>query len=275
MRTNNLTRSALALAVLAATLVVVAPASAQEEQELQDEQEGCEPVVDYAFRNEGNATVELDEVQAGENVTVLFELQGCGETELSFVSHTMGLAMASSVFDSDTGVFTDGTGSLTIQVPDCTFELDFVFGSVIEAGGSTLYDVRGDLIAAAQGGVGLCLPDVELPDVTCPSLTAKANGDGSIGLEVDAAATAGALLLYRAAGDDGMELIALVDGTAYLDTETEVGVTYRYAVVAVLGELEEECGVVEVTSIPVFPGALGMVAATTIGLLGYLASRRR
>ncbi len=66
------------------------------------------------------------------------------------------------------------------------------------------------------------------------------------------------------------------DATSFIDMDTEVGVTYRYDVRPVDEGVEsEDCGVVEVTAIPVFPNAVAGAVAIGASLAGYVALRRR
>jgi hypothetical protein len=72
---------------------------------------------------------------AGDTVTAVFTLSGCGEKQVSFVSYNTTAdhnLPDQTVFDSDTGTLTAGSHSLTIQVPPCYFQIDLVYGPVIE-----------------------------------------------------------------------------------------------------------------------------------------------
>jgi hypothetical protein len=98
-------------------------------------------------------TVPLDgaHVHSGDTLTVKFTLNdGCSERRLSFAAYNtttnQGDLDAQTLFDSDTGVFGMGEHSLTVTVPPCYFQLDFVFGTVIEkfdtAHGGPTYHTR-------------------------------------------------------------------------------------------------------------------------------------
>lgn len=101
----------------------------------------------------------------------------------------------------------------------------------------------------------------------CPTgLGATANADGSITVRIDAEN----VTLFRAVGDGEFEAVAFVEDGTYVDTDTEVGLTYTYAV-----DLDEEECKVQVTAIPVFPGAVAAGLAIGLGVLGYVGLRRR
>jgi hypothetical protein len=101
-------------------------------------------------------------VYQGDQVTVKFYVTR-NDTEASFVSYTApdpyfdaNRASMQEVFDSATGVFDIGWRSLTIDVPDSYFQVDFVCGAVIDvlgpAGSNIFYTPQGRLIDAHNGG---------------------------------------------------------------------------------------------------------------------------
>jgi hypothetical protein len=100
----------------------------------------------------------LDTVQSGDDVRVHFTLApGCENVRVSFVSyntdanHTLD---TQTVFDSDTGSFT-GEGNLTISLPKCFWQVDLVFGDVIEhfdTQKGVTYHGQNRFIDGAQGG---------------------------------------------------------------------------------------------------------------------------
>lgn len=112
------------------------------------------------------------------------------------------------------------------------------------------------------------------PSVTdeCPpgSLSATAHEDSSISVsavDLDQDAT-----LMRSDGGEFVEVATLsAESDTFVDTDTEIGVTYTYQLV-IDGEV---CDLIEVTAIPVFPGLIGAALATGLGLLGYIGLRRR
>jgi hypothetical protein len=116
-------------------------------------------------------------------------------------------------------------------------------------------------------------PDDEDPvPEKCPpgTLSATPNGDGSITVQVSDLEVNATLM--RSDGGD-FEAVASFNATSdtYLDTDTEVGVTYTYQLV--IGR--EVCDEIEVTAIPVFPGLIAAALATGLGVLGYIGLRRR
>jgi hypothetical protein len=103
-------------------------------------------------------------VSSGDTLKVCFTLKsGCAPTILSLVSYKapgptfdMNTAHLQTVYDMQSGVFTDGgTCCLTVVIPDCYFQVDFVYGCVIhQLGPGNLYGGR--LIDQENGGKGAC-----------------------------------------------------------------------------------------------------------------------
>ncbi|MEA2646271.1 MAG: hypothetical protein QOE92_1354 [Chloroflexota bacterium] len=91
-----------------------------------------------------NGTTELDDISGklnpGDHVKAIFTLAaGCSNQQLSLISYKApsatfdeNTADQQTVFDSDTGFFNAGEGSLEVDVPGCFFQVDFVRGPVIE-----------------------------------------------------------------------------------------------------------------------------------------------
>src|SRR5262245_57137586 len=77
--------------------------------------------------------------KSGGTATVLFNVEsGCQGVEVSWVSSTSthptwdeSWALEEKVFDSVTQTFPEGHQSLTVKMPDCYYELDFVYGKPI------------------------------------------------------------------------------------------------------------------------------------------------
>jgi len=108
----------------------------------------------------------LQGLTAGGTASVTFTMSnGCTGKELTLVSYTAPSATYSAdtasqqeVFSVKTGTYTNGSFTLSVAVPSCFFQVDFVTGSVIEhlgpAGSSNFYGSR--LIAGANGGMTAC-----------------------------------------------------------------------------------------------------------------------
>lgn len=105
-------------------------------------------------------------VVAGGVATINFTV-GSGCADLSFVSYTMPSATYSAaeasqqvLFDSTSATFQTGPGTMTVNVPNCFFQLDFVYGAPIRqlgpAGSSNFYGVQGRLIVSGTGGTTAC-----------------------------------------------------------------------------------------------------------------------
>lgn len=116
-------------------------------------------------------------------------------------------------------------------------------------------------------------------DPCAPELTATAQDGPRVALQWTAVAIADGYNVYRAQGEeDQMELIGSTDASTqgFSDSDVEAGVVYRYAVTAVVdGEERSPCNVVEVTAIPNFPTAFGVMAAAALGVGAYAMMRRK
>jgi hypothetical protein len=109
-------------------------------------------------------------VKPGDTVKVDFEVaEGCEDVELSLVAYdapddefTKENATQQVLFDSATGKFDAGKHSLEVTLPDCFFQVDFVFGAPIEKFGpvdsSNYYADQGRLIDAEVAGEE-CAPE--------------------------------------------------------------------------------------------------------------------
>jgi len=107
-------------------------------------------------------------VDQGDVVTVYFTLPAGVTETFSLVSYTAPdpyfdatRASLQEVFQVDSGTFTGpGTFSLTVQVPNCYFQIDFVCGPVIDrlgpAGSNIFYTPQGRLISADNDGITPC-----------------------------------------------------------------------------------------------------------------------
>jgi hypothetical protein len=145
----------IALALVGAVAFLVPPAAAWT----------C-AISDFHYEVGGN-TVTLANVHAGDAVSVVFTLNdGCSARQLSFASYNTTSNPsdldAQTLFDSDTGTFGMGTHTLTVTVPPCYYQLDFVWGPVIEHfdtahgvtyhGRQTYTEFPNDFIDGSTGG---------------------------------------------------------------------------------------------------------------------------
>lgn len=103
----------------------------------------------------------------GDQVQVFFTLAAGYTDTLSLVSYTApestfvaADASKQVVFDSQSGTFTGGTHSLTITIPLCYYQIDFVCGPVIDhfgpAGSNVFYTPQGRKIDSNNGGTDAC-----------------------------------------------------------------------------------------------------------------------
>lgn len=123
--------------------------------------------MNVVFRVNGSVVPDLNGVSSGDQVNVCFDLTaGSTPTIFTLVSYkapaaTFNAADADlqTIFDMDSQVIT-GSGCLSITVPSCFFQLDFVRGCAITqfgtAGSSGFYGAQGRLIAGKNGGSGTC-----------------------------------------------------------------------------------------------------------------------
>jgi len=108
-------------------------------------------------------------VHEGDTVQARFTIAAGASTTLSLVSYlapgpTFNAATASQqvVFDSQTQTFGPGPHTLSVNVHDCDFQIDFIGGAVIDhfgpAGSNIFYSQQCRLISSAFGGTHTCLP---------------------------------------------------------------------------------------------------------------------
>jgi hypothetical protein len=105
----------------------------------------------------------------GDVITVAFNVNvPAGQThEVTFVSYTApgptfdaNTASQQQIYDVATGNFGPGTHTLTIHVPNCYYQVDFVCGYAIDklgpAGSNIFYSPQQRLISADNGGTHCC-----------------------------------------------------------------------------------------------------------------------
>lgn len=100
--------------------------------------------------------------------TVSFTIaNGCKDIQLSLVSYkapgpqySEQTADQQQLYDSKTGTYSSGSYTLAVNVPNCYYQIDFVYGTPIAhlgpAGTNNFYDKQGRLIAAKNGGTTSC-----------------------------------------------------------------------------------------------------------------------
>ncbi|MGH2471046.1 MAG: hypothetical protein ACRDG6_01385 [Candidatus Limnocylindria bacterium] len=103
----------------------------------------------------------------GRTVWIDFTIADGCNVELSLVSYkapsdTFSADTASQqvLFDSATGTFAAGDHILSVDLPNCFFQLDFVFGAPLAtlgpAGSNNFYSAQGRLISAYTSGTSAC-----------------------------------------------------------------------------------------------------------------------
>ena len=102
---------------------------------------------------------------------------GCKDIELTLVSYKAPgptfdekTADQQVLFDHKTQLFSAGSWQLEVAVPDCYYQVDFVYGKHIEklgpAGTNNFYSKQGRLIRAANGGTTACTTSQPPPTST-------------------------------------------------------------------------------------------------------------
>jgi hypothetical protein len=121
--------------------------------------------ISYLINGTKTVTTLAGNVKQGDTVQVSFTVAAGKTFQLSLVSYkatglTGGDLTKQTVYDSATGTFSAGRHSMTIDVPCCYFQVDFVGGPVIDKfgpnGSNIFYTAQGRLIAAATGGTTAC-----------------------------------------------------------------------------------------------------------------------
>jgi len=121
---------------------------------------------------------------SGATATVGFIVAaGCKDIQLSLVSYKAPSASFDEqtaaqqvLFDSKTQTYSAGTYSLSVAMPGCYYQVDFVYGTPITtfgpAGSNNFYGKQGRLIEALNGGTTSCTPPPPVtPPVTPPPVT--------------------------------------------------------------------------------------------------------
>ncbi|MHB8634353.1 MAG: hypothetical protein ACYDBQ_10405 [Thermoplasmatota archaeon] len=124
-------------------------------------------LVSYSYVVNGHAQSRLQDgsgplVHQGDSVTVNFDLAGCNSARYSFVSYkatpNFDLTLQ-SVYSQATGNFSAGASSMSIVVPPCFFQIDFVTGPVIQhfyVPPDITYHARQSWIDGIQSGNSVC-----------------------------------------------------------------------------------------------------------------------
>jgi hypothetical protein len=176
-------------------------------------------------------------------VEITFTTQpGADTTIFSLVSYTAidsvfsdSTADQQVVFDSETIVVGPGTHTLSVNVPDCFFQIDFVKGCVITqlgpAGSGNFYSTQGRLIAADNGGLFSC---------GCNLLA-----DAGVDLELNCTQVQVALNATVSAGGSGLIYAwttlggNIVSGAGTLSATVDAGGTYIFTVTDSLGNCSD------------------------------------
>ena len=123
--------------------------------------------ISYTINGTKTVTTLTGNVKEGDTVKVNFTVKAGKTVELSLVSYKATTSFADNsslqyqkLYQVATGTFGAGTHSLTVKVPKCYFQLDFVGGKAIDpfgpVGSNVLYSAQGRLIAFVNGGTQSC-----------------------------------------------------------------------------------------------------------------------
>jgi hypothetical protein len=114
----------------------------------------------------------------GSTATVTFTIaEGCDAVEISLVSYQAPsatfdeqTASQQKLFAKDTGTFSAGEHTLTVALPNCYYQTDFVYGAPIDqlgpAGTNNFYSSQFRLIQELNGGEQSCETTTTPPVVT-------------------------------------------------------------------------------------------------------------
>ncbi|HZT92420.1 MAG TPA: hypothetical protein VFA05_10315 [Gaiellaceae bacterium] len=79
------------------------------------------------------------------------------------------------LYDSETAPFESGTHTLTVSVPSCYYQIDFVYGAPIDhlgpAGSNNFYSAQGRLIESLNGGTSSCSTSTTSTTTSTPTTT--------------------------------------------------------------------------------------------------------
>jgi len=123
--------------------------------------------VSYVINGTKTVTSLAGNVQQGDTVKVNFTVKAGKNAELTLVSYKAASPVVDEskfylqkIYQVATGTFAAGAHSLTVKVPDCYFQLDFIGGKAINqfgpVGSNLLYGKQGRLVSFAVGGTKMC-----------------------------------------------------------------------------------------------------------------------
>lgn len=167
----------LAVALFSGLLITATGAAAEG-----DCPEGNAAISGFNFSVNGGPAVTTMEgnVEPGDSVQANFTIaEGCEGIEVSLAAYmapsaawSIGNADKQVLYDSGTGSFAAGQHNLTVDVPDCHYQTDFVRGAVIEqfSPPDQLYGAQGRLLDHANGGNPSCKQPSAAVLASCESL---------------------------------------------------------------------------------------------------------
>jgi hypothetical protein len=144
--------------------------------------------ITYTINGKTTVTTLTGNVKEGDKVTVNFTVKAGKTVELSLVSYKATAPFSNAqnlqyqrISDLATGKFGAGKHCLTVTVPKCYFQLDFVGGKAIDpfgpAGSNILYGAQDRLIAFVNGGTKACACEPTKPPTCEPKDKDKCDRD--------------------------------------------------------------------------------------------------
>lgn len=227
----------------------------------------CEEVARVSYDVDGRALASLADARPGERVVARVEAdvscEGYAFTLVSFArgddriaTHDAGWARASV----SEGV---ARAEVAATMPACSFRVQLIAGRV------------GDGAPVESADVDAA-PCAWRAPPACPEDVVAVSRAGVVNLRWASVAGADEYRIHRAAGDEGIALLATTWGnTSFVDRDVVLERVYAYAVLAVVEDVASEaCGVVRITAVP-FVGAPVLGALALLAALGAFASLRR
>jgi uncharacterized repeat protein (TIGR01451 family) len=164
----------------------------------------CAPTnVSYTVYNNSCRSTTVSDLRGhtdqGDVVTVTFTVPAGMNDQLTLVSYIApgpsfdaNTAYQQQIYDEATGIFTPGTHTLTVCIPNCDYQIDFVCGLAIDElgggpgygpdGSNIFYSAESRLISADNGGTNTCSQSqgCSYGDFTNTSFWSNSNGQSLI-----------------------------------------------------------------------------------------------
>lgn len=155
-------------------------------------------VTNYSVTAGGSTFSKLSSVKSGDTVVVHFTVMPNCHEQLSLASYeatsldtSQSGVLSQTLFSSDTGTFGSGSWTLSVVIPSCMYQVDFVRGGVIThfgpIGSNNYY--AGKIFDTAVGGTSECVSGNSQSTTTTTSTTSLTNQPNVGGEEVTRSTT--------------------------------------------------------------------------------------